>query len=140
MRLIRVPSRIRKKPKRQRACLAALLAGALAVAGLAAAGPMAPPAAAAPAPATAGNATGLTRSGNTFTVSTTGSAKARVVVARTDIFRLWLSPDGSFTNDPAGSDLAPTTDFGSVDTAFTDAGAYYRITTGALNIRVNKAP
>ncbi|WP_327280124.1 MULTISPECIES: TIM-barrel domain-containing protein [unclassified Streptomyces] len=140
MRLIRVPSRIRKKPKRQRACLAALLAGALAVAGLAAAGPMAPPAAAAPAPATAGNATGLTRSGNTFTVSTTGGAKARVVVARTDIFRLWLSPDGSFTNDPAGSDLAPTTDFGSVDTAFTDAGAYYRITTGALNIRVNKAP
>ncbi|MFF4851480.1 TIM-barrel domain-containing protein [Streptomyces sp. NPDC001194] len=136
----RIPARIRKKPKRQRAPLAALLAGALAVAGLAAAGPMTSPAAAAPAPATAGNATGLTRSGNTFTVSTSSGAKARVVVARADIFRLWLSPDGTFTNDPAGSDLAPTTDFGPVDASFTDAGAYYRITTGALNIRVNKTP
>ncbi|KJY46094.1 glycosyl hydrolase family 31, partial [Streptomyces sp. NRRL S-444] len=142
MRLIRIPRRIhtRKKVKRRRAPLAAVLAGALAVAGLAAAGPMTSPAAAAPAPATAGNATGLTQSGNTFTVTTTAGAKARVVVARADIFRVWLSPDGAFTNDPAGSDLAPTTDFGSVDTTFTDAGAYYRITTGALNIRVNKTP
>ncbi|MEV0411218.1 TIM-barrel domain-containing protein [Streptomyces sp. NPDC050448] len=137
---IRIPGRIRKKPKRQRVHLAALLAGALAVAGPAAAGPMTSPAAAAPAPATAGNATGLTQSGNTFTVTTTGGAKARVVVARADIFRLWLSPDGAFTDDPAGSDLAPTTDFGSVDTAYTDAGTYYRITTGALSIRVNKTP
>ncbi|MFK0218247.1 TIM-barrel domain-containing protein [Streptomyces vinaceus] len=148
MRLIRIPRRThgripthtRKRAKRRRASLAALLAGALAVAGLAAAGPMTGPAAAAPAPATAGNATGLTRSGNTFTVSTSGGAKARVVIARADIFRLWLSPDGAFTNDPAGSDLAPTTDFGPVDVSFTDAGGYYRITTGALNIRVNKTP
>ncbi|GAA3069940.1 hypothetical protein GCM10020254_12160 [Streptomyces goshikiensis] len=63
-----------------------------------------------------------------------------MVIARADIFRLWLSPDGAFTDDPAGSALAPTTDFGSVDASFTDAGPYYRITTGALNIRVNKAP
>ncbi|MFD7081852.1 TIM-barrel domain-containing protein [Streptomyces sp. NPDC059918] len=148
MRLIRIPrrthrrtpARMRKKPERRRAPLAALLTGALAVAGLAAAGPMTSPAAAAPAPATAGNATGLTRSGNTFTVSTSAGAKARIVIARADIFRLWLSPDGAFTNDPAGSDLAPTTDFGSVDASSSDAGAYYRITTGALNIRVNKSP
>ncbi|MEV6689035.1 TIM-barrel domain-containing protein [Streptomyces sp. NPDC051130] len=119
---------------------AALLAGVLAMAGLAAAGPMASPADAAPAPATAGNATGLTRSGNTFTVTTSSGAKARVVVARADIFRLWLSPDGSFTQDPAGSDLAPTTDFGPVNPTYTDAGAYYRITTGALSVHVNKTP
>lgn len=63
-----------------------------------------------------------------------------MVVARSDIFRIWLSPDGAFTNDPAGSDLATTTDFGAVSPAYSDAGSYYRITTGALSIRVNKSP
>ncbi|WP_329440451.1 discoidin domain-containing protein [Streptomyces sp. NBC_01426] len=133
-------TRFSRNPRRR--CAAALLAAALAVAGLAAAGPMARPAAAAPSAAadTAGDVTGISRSGNTYTVTTTSGAKARVVVARADVFRLWLAPDGTFTDDPAGSDLAPTTDFGPVDSASADAGTYYRITTGALSIRVHKAP
>lgn len=133
-------TRFSRNPRRR--CAAALLAAALAVAGLAAAGPMARPAAAAPSAAadTAGDVTGISRSGNTYTVTTTSGAKARVVVARADVFRLWLVPDGTFTDDPAGSDLAPTTDFGPVDSASADAGTYYRITTGALSIRVHKAP
>lgn len=137
----RLPSR-----RARRTPLAALLAAALAVAGLAVAGPATARAAtgsgsapAAPA-ATAGNVTGLSQAGGTFTVSTSSGAKARVVVARADIFRLWLSPDGSFSDDPAGSDLAPTTDFGPVAAASTDAGAYHRITTGGLSIRVYKSP
>ena len=120
-----------RTPRRRRAP-AALLAAALAVGGLAAAGPAASPAAASPAAAspaapaaTAGNVTGIGQAGNTFTATTSSGAKARVVVARADIFRLWLSPDGAFTDDPAGTDLAPTTDFGSVATNWTDAGAYY---------------
>lgn len=130
-----------RTPRRRR-IPAALLAAALAVGGLSAAGPAAPPAAASPAApaATAGNVTGFSQAGNTFTVTASSGAKARVVVARADIFRLWLSPDGAFTNDPAGSDLAPTTDFGSVTTNWADAGTYYRITTAALSIRVNKSP
>ncbi|MFF7611704.1 TIM-barrel domain-containing protein [Streptomyces lavendulae] len=136
----------------RRSPLAALLAAALAVAGLAAAGPATaraatgplPGSAAAPAPAapvsTAGSVTGLAQAGGTFTVSTTSGAKARVVVARADIFRLWLSPDGSFSDDPAGSALAATTDFGPVAATSTDAGTYYRITTGGLSIHVNKSP
>lgn len=137
-----------RRGRRRRTPAVALLAAALTVAGLAAAGPVALPASAsasapagpAEATATAGDVTGFTRSGNTFTVTASGGAKARVVVARADIFRLWLSPDGSFTDDPAGTDLAPTTDFGSVPTSWSDAGAYYRITTGSLSIRVNKKP
>ncbi|MFH7597189.1 TIM-barrel domain-containing protein [Streptomyces racemochromogenes] len=127
---------------RARSRLAALLAGALAVAGLAAAGPATARAAAAPAApsTTAGSVTALSQSGGTFTVSTTSRAKARVTVARADIFRLWLSPDGSFTDDPAGADLAATTDFGPVDARYTDAGTYYRITTGSLSLHVNKSP
>ncbi|WP_371680292.1 TIM-barrel domain-containing protein [Streptomyces sp. NBC_01276] len=135
-----------RRPARpaRRSPLAAVLAAALAIAGLAAAGPATARAAAAPAPAapvsTAGSVTGLAQAGGTFTVSTTSGAKARVVVARADIFRLWLSPDGSFSDDPAGSDLAPTTDFGPVAATSTDAGTYYRITTGGLSIHVNKSP
>ncbi|MFF4497137.1 TIM-barrel domain-containing protein [Streptomyces sp. NPDC001546] len=128
---------------RARSRLAALLAGVLAAAGLAAAGPATARAAAAgPAAAasTAGSVTGLSQSGGTFTVSTTSGAKARVTIARADIFRLWLSPDGSFTDDPAGTDLAPTTDFGPVTARSTDAGPYYRITTGSLSLHVNKSP
>ncbi|MDK9495257.1 discoidin domain-containing protein [Streptomyces katrae] len=132
--------RRRARPGRRRARLAALLAAALAAAGLAAAGPATARAAAAAPAATAGTATGLSQSGGTFTVSTSSGAKARVVVARADIFRLWLSPDGAFTNDPAGSDLAPTADFGPVNASWTDAGGHFRITTGALTIRVNKSP
>ncbi|WP_406405638.1 discoidin domain-containing protein [Streptomyces sp. NBC_00879] len=88
----------------------------------------------------AGNATSVSQSGNTFTVNTSTAAKARVAVAREDIFRIWLSPDGSFTNDPAGSALAINTNLGAVTANVTDAGAYFRITTPALSIRVNKSP
>ncbi|MFD9458756.1 TIM-barrel domain-containing protein [Streptomyces sp. NPDC059985] len=135
------------RPARRRTPLKALLAAALAVAGLAAVGPATARAAGtdpvrgANGPAvTAGDVTGFTRAGNTFTVSTSGGAKARVTVARADIFRLRISPDGSFTDDPAGADLAPTTEFGPVNTDWTDAGGHYRITTGALSIRVEKSP
>ncbi|MEU9037864.1 TIM-barrel domain-containing protein [Streptomyces sp. NPDC048352] len=121
-------------PATARAAAGPAAAGPPATARTAAAGPAAGPA------ATAGSVTGLSQSGGTFTVSTSSGAKARVVVARADIFRLWLSPDGSFTDDPAGSALAATTDFGPVNAGYTDAGGYFRITTGALSIRVNKSP
>ncbi|MFG2752767.1 TIM-barrel domain-containing protein [Streptomyces xanthophaeus] len=142
MRLPRIRRSRRRTARRRRSPVAALLAAVLTVAGLAVAGPVASPATAAPsgATSTAGDVTGFTRSGNTYTATTSSGAKARLVIARADIFRLWLSPDGSFTDDPAGADLAPTTDFGSVATSFTDAGAYYRVTTGALSLRVNKSP
>ncbi|MFJ7962448.1 TIM-barrel domain-containing protein [Streptomyces sp. NPDC096324] len=90
--------------------------------------------------ATAGNATAVTRSGDTFTVATSSGAAARVQFARADIFRIWLSPTGSFTDDPAGKDLAITTTFGSVGTTLTDAGGYWRIGTSAVSLRINKSP
>ncbi|MFG2822455.1 TIM-barrel domain-containing protein [Kitasatospora sp. NPDC048365] len=89
---------------------------------------------------TAGNVTGVTRTGDTFTVATTGKPTARITMARADIFRIWLSPDGTFTNDPAGSDLATRTSFGTVGATLTDAGTYWRIGTSAISLRINKAP
>ncbi|MFC9331641.1 TIM-barrel domain-containing protein [Kitasatospora sp. NPDC057015] len=90
--------------------------------------------------ATAGTASGISKSGSTYTISTSGAAKARVVIARDDIFRLWISPDGTFSDDPAGTSLAIRTDFGAVTTSYTDETTYYKITTPGLTIRVNKSP
>ncbi|MFB8306841.1 TIM-barrel domain-containing protein [Kitasatospora purpeofusca] len=90
--------------------------------------------------ATAGNAASVTRAGDTFTVRTSSAAAVRIVVARADVFRIWLSPDGSFTDDPAGSDLATTTSFGTVGATLTDVGAYWRIGTPAISLRINKKP
>lgn len=113
------------------AALATFVAGA----GLATAGPVGTAAA-----STAGAVTGFSQSGSTFTATTSTGAKARISFARSDIFRIWLAPDGQFTNDPAGDDLAIKTDFGAVTAGFTDAGSYYRITTPELSVRVNKSP
>ncbi|MFJ8043399.1 TIM-barrel domain-containing protein [Kitasatospora sp. NPDC096147] len=115
--------------------MAAGLVTALLGAVLSVAGPVSSAAA-----ATAGNATGITQSGNTYTVSTSGGAKARVVIARADIFRIWLSTNGAFTDDPAGTDLAVKTDFGPVTSSWSDAGSYFRISTASMTIRVNKSP
>ncbi|MFE4620347.1 TIM-barrel domain-containing protein [Streptomyces sp. NPDC056747] len=90
--------------------------------------------------ASAGNATGATQSGDTITVTTSSGAAARVVLARADIFRIWLSPDGAFTDDPAGADLAVKTGFGPVGPTLTDAGTYYRISTPSISLRINKTP
>jgi hypothetical protein len=67
---------------------------------------------------TIGNITGFTGSGATYTI-TAGTAKVRVAFARADIFRLWLAPDGTFT-DPAAGKLAVQTGFGPVTTTATD--------------------
>ncbi|MGW4893207.1 TIM-barrel domain-containing protein [Kitasatospora sp. NPDC004240] len=118
-------------PRRTAAALVLTLLGAL----LSALGPALPAHA-----ATAGNATSVSRAGDTFTVRTSSAAAARIVVARADVFRIWLSPDGSFTDDPAGTDLAVTTSFGTVGATLTDAGTHWRIATPAISLRINKKP
>jgi alpha-glucosidase len=87
---------------------------------------------------TIGNITGFTGSGNSYTI-TAGNAKVRLAFARADIFRLWLAPDGTFT-DPAGSKLTVKTDFGQVTSKSTDTGGYYKIATDSLTIRAYKSP
>ncbi|MFE1382536.1 TIM-barrel domain-containing protein [Streptomyces sp. NPDC058740] len=131
---MRARSSVRIRGRGRRPAVLGLVA-ALVAAVFSVAGPVSPAAA-----ATAGDATGVSQTGNTFTVSTSTAAKARIQVARQDIFRIWLSPNGGFTDDPAGNALAIDTDFGAVTTSVTDAGTYYRIATPALNIRVNKSP
>ncbi|MFN8080397.1 MAG: glycoside hydrolase family 31 protein [Kineosporiaceae bacterium] len=88
---------------------------------------------------TAGNATAVTQSGATFTVTTSTTAQFRVTFARADIMRLWLAPTGTFS-DPAGTNLAVNTNFGAVTATLADAGTYFRISTSAMVLRINKSP
>lgn len=116
-----------RRPVRRAGLLGLVLLAALLVA---------PPAASA---ATAGNATGITRAGNTFTVTTTSAARLRIVLVRADIVRLWLAPDGAFT-EPTAGEITIRTDFGSVPATVTDTAAEYRIRTAALVLRVTRTP
>ena len=91
---------------------------------------------AAPAQAAAttlGDVTGFVADKATYTLSA-GAAKVRVVFLKDDVFRLWMAPDGNFT-DPANtpptdpgapaSDIVTKTDYGTPSTSWRDRGAYY---------------
>ncbi|HEY3558629.1 MAG TPA: NPCBM/NEW2 domain-containing protein [Kribbella sp.] len=106
---------------------------------------------AAPAQAAAttlGDITGFAADKATYTLSA-GPAKVRVVFLKDDVFRLWMAPDGNFT-DPANtpptdpgapaSDIVTKTDYGTPQTAWRDRGTYYSFTTGKIEVRAQKSP
>lgn len=87
---------------------------------------------------TIGDVTDFSADGNTYTVSA-GEAKVRVMFYKDDMFRIWLAPDGEFT-DPASDDIIVKTDFPEPETEWSDAGDYYRIDTADVVLRVYKHP
>ena len=80
---------------------------------------------------------------------TAGTAKVRVVFLKDDVFRIWLAPDGTFT-DPANtpptdptapaSNIVTKTDYAKPKTSWRDRGSYYSLKTGAIEVRANKSP
>ncbi|GAA1688512.1 hypothetical protein GCM10009745_36790 [Kribbella yunnanensis] len=97
---------------------------------------------------TLGDITGFAADRATYTLSA-GTAKVRVVFLKDDVFRLWLAPDGTFTDpastppenpaDPA-STIVTKTDYGSPKTTWRDSGSYYALTTGKIEVRAQKKP
>ncbi len=97
---------------------------------------------------TLGDVTGFSADKATYTLSA-GAAKVRVVFLKDDVFRLWLAPDGNFT-DPAGtpptdpnapaSTIVTKTDYGTPQTTWRDRGSYYSLTTGKVEVRAQKSP
>jgi alpha-glucosidase (family GH31 glycosyl hydrolase) len=92
-----------------------------------------------------GPVTGFKLAGNTAEISAP-PARARVVFLTDDSFRIWVAPDGHFT-DPANTAPAPgepdanpvvKVDYPGVKPDVTDGGTYYRLTTKALALRVYK--
>lgn len=122
---------------------AGLLAAALVVTGLAA---TTPPAAA--ATGELGAVTGLDRNGDTYTFRS-GEAALRVVMEDRDVIRVWLAPDGEFT-DPANADpqdpdepdadIVVQTDFPGGRSTLTETATTYRIKTRSAVLTVAKDP
>jgi alpha-glucosidase len=128
----------------------ALVAGALAnavTAGPAAAGPTSGSATVA-GDTSLGAVTAFAADASQYTL-TAGTAKVRVVFVKDDVFRIWLAPDGTFT-DPANtpptdptapaSNIIAKTDYPKPTTAWKDQGSYYSLKTAAIEVRANKSP
>jgi alpha-glucosidase (family GH31 glycosyl hydrolase) len=107
-----------------------------------------PPATAAAPAGQLGNVTGFEADQASYTLSA-GDAKVRVVFLKDDVFRIWLAPDGEFTDpantppsDPAApsSNIVVKTDYGIPSTTWRDRGGYYSLQTRAVEVRAYKAP
>lgn len=72
---------------------------------------------------------------------TCGSHKVRVMFYKDDIFRIWLGPNGSFT-DPAGDASTPIVvyDGDPAKKTYSDEGTYHKIATSSCVLRINKSP
>jgi alpha-glucosidase len=79
-----------------------------------------------------------------YTIKTVEGNQARVIFLKEDVFRIWVAPQGRFT-DPANSNpdrsqIVIKTDYVAPPTSYSDAGAYYEIAAGKMLLRVNKTP
>jgi alpha-glucosidase (family GH31 glycosyl hydrolase) len=115
----------------------------LVVVGLPALAEGAPPA----VTAVPGPVTGFDVQGNTVSIEAR-PARLQVVFHTDDLFRIWMTPDGKFTdpaNTPPERNGAPSanvvvkTDYAGVTPEATDEGLYHLLRTHSLALRVYKA-
>ncbi|MDQ1492465.1 MAG: hypothetical protein QOJ23_4979, partial [Actinomycetota bacterium] len=87
-----------------------------------------------------GPVTGFTVRGNTVDLLAL-TMRVQIVFYTDDVFRIWMAPDGAFTdpaNAPPDRDGAPAADvvvkhdYPGVSPRVTDAGAYYLLQTRSL--------
>jgi hypothetical protein len=90
---------------------------------------------------TLGDVTAFDANNNVITVSA-GADQVRIVFYRDDIFRLWLGPDGHFTEAQPNPDDAQIVIWKPDAIAVTsrDVGEYYRVASAAAVLRVYKRP
>jgi alpha-glucosidase len=86
-----------------------------------------------------GEVTGVEWKDNVFTV-TAGQDQVRVAFYRDDVFRIWLGPDGVFTEaQPAPGDAQIVVFKGApIAVAWRDAGDYYRLESRECVLRIYK--
>jgi hypothetical protein len=90
---------------------------------------------------TLGDVTAFDMKDNIATVSA-GQDQVRVVFYKDDIVRLWLGPDGQFTDAQPTATDAQIIVYNEAPIPFTsrDAGDYYRVESQAVVLRVYKRP
>ncbi len=72
-------------------------------------------------------------------IITAGISKVKLIFYRDDIFRIWLAPDGEFT-DPAGRDIIMSYPVGKPVVKTTDEGLYYKVQSKRFMVRIYKTP
>lgn len=85
-----------------------------------------------------GNVTAFKADRNEFNI-TAGISKAKVIFYDDDIFRIWLAPDGEFTN-PAGNDIVEEYKVDNPAVKVTDKGSYYQLKSRRCVVRIYKQP
>ena len=90
---------------------------------------------------TLGDVTAFDVKDNVATVSA-GADQVRLIFYRNDIVRIWLGPDGQFTEAQPNAADAQIVVYRGAPIAFTwrDAGDYYRVASPAVVLRVYKRP
>lgn len=68
-----------------------------------------------------------------------GYSKVKLMFYRDDIFRVWLAPDGEYTN-PAGNSIVVDYGVKNPQVRMSDAGNYYKFATNKCVVRVYKQP
>lgn len=85
-----------------------------------------------------GNLTSFKATGNECNISA-GLSAFKLIFYTDDIFRIWMAPDGEFSN-PAGNDIVVDYTPGKSEIATTDKGSYYQVKSKACVVRVYKQP
>jgi alpha-glucosidase len=90
---------------------------------------------------TLGDLTSFEVKDNVFSIAA-GLDIVRIIFYRDDIFRLWLGPDGQFSEPPAKPEDAPIVVFSGAPIAvpWRDADDYYRLESKECVLRVYKKP
>ena len=68
-----------------------------------------------------------------------GYSKVKLIFYRDDIFRVWLAPDGEYTN-PAGDEIVVDYGIHNPKVSMGNAGDYYKFSTRECVVRVYKNP
>ncbi|WP_412537791.1 glycoside hydrolase family 31 protein [Longispora sp. K20-0274] len=93
-------------------------------------------------PGQLGAVTGFAADGATYTFSS-GAARVRVAFQRDDVFRLWLAPDGEFTdpaNTGAGAKTVVKTDYPVPATTWKETRDSYELRTASARLVARKNP
>lgn len=72
-------------------------------------------------------------------VITSGISTIKVIFYKDDIFRIWLAPDGEFTN-PAASDIVINLPAPNLAIQTSDEGTYYKMKSKTCVVRIYKSP
>ncbi|MDR3339661.1 MAG: DUF4968 domain-containing protein [Candidatus Symbiothrix sp.] len=86
-----------------------------------------------------GKVTGFTQQAKSTFEFTAGYAKVKVIFYRDDIFRIWLAPDGEYTN-PAGNAIVVDYEVKNPSISVSQNAQYYKLESKNCILRVYKDP